>query len=56
MPTVSKRGRPSLPPPQPVRPPVATTFVVRCTTCGRRFEVDRAPATCPACGGVAIAG
>jgi hypothetical protein len=53
--TLTKPGRPTLPPPQPIRPPAARTFVVRCTTCGRRFEVDRAPAPCPACGGVAIA-
>jgi rRNA maturation endonuclease Nob1 len=31
-------------------------FAVRCTICGRRFEVERAPATCRACGGLAVAG
>jgi len=54
--TLTKPGRPTLPPPQPARPPAARTFVVRCTTCDRRFEVDRAPATCATCGGLAIAG
>jgi len=54
--TLTKPGRPTLPPAQPTRPPAARTFVVRCTTCDRRFEVDRAPATCASCGGLAIAG
>jgi hypothetical protein len=54
--TLTKPGRPTLPPAQPTRPPAARTFVVRCTTCERRFEVDRAPATCANCGGLAIAG
>jgi hypothetical protein len=31
-------------------------FLVRCTSCGRRFEVDCAPATCPSCGEIAVAG
>lgn len=32
------------------------TFRVRCTSCGHTFEVDRAPAACPACGGISVAG
>lgn len=52
----AKRCRATLPPRQPVHAMTPRTFAVRCVRCGRRFEVERAPATCRACGGVAVAG
>jgi len=52
-----RNARPVMPPPPRAGPPrpAARTFTVRCVSCGRRFTVDRAPARCCACGGIAVA-
>jgi len=51
----TKRDVQTLPPARN-RAVAVRTFVVRCITCDRHFQVDRAPAPCPFCGGIAVAG
>jgi rubrerythrin len=56
MPKAGLKRRPSSLPPASAGPPRARSFAVRCTRCQWPFAVERAPARCPRCGGVAVAG
>lgn len=53
--TAGRRATGVLPPAQARSLPLRT-FSVRCIGCGRRFEVVCAPAACPRCGGISLAG
>lgn len=55
-PRASGRTRSLSSPPPAGPPPVARLFAVHCTRCGSSFFVDRAPARCARCGGIAVAG